>query len=185
MRFPGRRQPPENPHSVEAMREYAARRTPRSEARREIDEGQLEGLGAEVTSRARLLAAEGESAMHHAGYLLGRFLAWVESTGRALDEDLTLIASTYFAELSVSGGKDRWDPADPRLRAHTYGMVAAERERGGPVPVATESLLVSWLTAHAGLRPGDDAGRLLAERRARRHARLFPDVRPEEPGTSP
>jgi hypothetical protein len=138
--------------------------------------GQLEGLTAPVRAQARIRPYAGESATYHAGYLAGRFLAWVESTGRALDVETATTAATYFAVVAVTIEEGRWDPTDPRLPGHTYAMVGLEERRGEPVSADTEGLLVSWLAAHAGLRPVDSAGTILGEQRKRRHSRLFPST---------
>jgi hypothetical protein len=176
VRFLGRRRPQQS--WVQALAD-AARREVGAGTARETVRGQLEGLTTPLTQRARLRAGEDETVTHHAGYLLGRFLTWVESTGRVVDDDLVMVAAAYFATLAASLDAGRWDPADPRLPGHTPAMVVVERKRAEPVPVATESLLVSWLTAHAGLKPLGSAAATLGDRRRRRHARLFPG--PEAP----
>jgi hypothetical protein len=125
----------------------------------------------------RLERGPDESTQRFAARLLGRFLAWVDSTRRPLEDELMSTATPYLTIVAASIADGDWDPslrdAAALFRIHTVAMVYAERRAEAPAPVAHENLLISWLTAQAGMRPVEETGAVLGQRRQRRHAKLF------------
>ena len=118
-----------------------------------------------------------ESTPCFAARLNGRFLAWVESTGRPLEDALVMSAAPYLTTVAARIAEGGWDPdsRDPQevLRMHTGAMVYLERRLGAPTPVEHENLLVSWLAAQARMRPTDASGSRLGGLRRRRLERAF------------
>jgi len=136
---------------------------------------QLTGLTEGPGSPARFTPEEGESVQRHAGYLLGRLLAFLDRAGTPVTmEFLVPPATVYCVALAEWGATRGGELRDPRLPIHTYAMVRVERKLAAPLPVAYEEVLLGWLVFALRLRTVADSARLLGERRGRRHAKLFP-----------
>jgi hypothetical protein len=174
------------PDSATTLKELVAhaRRAPAGDL---IATGMVEGL----TGRGRIQVAPhpDERLDHQTGRLIGRFLQWVDSTGRALDHSLIMLATAYLTWVShdVRSGDSILLAGGPRaiMKTHTCAMIYAARRAGEPSIVGEELLLISWLAGQVGLRPTDDAGRQVGRSRALRHRRLFPDAAaPEDPAST-
>jgi hypothetical protein len=135
----------------------------------------LEGLSG--SGPPRLEHGAEESKARFAARLIGRFLRWVDSTGRPLEDALVSNATPYLTCVAASIADGDWKPAgrEPRafLRMHTSAMVYLERRAGTPTPVDHENLLVSWLAAQASMRPTEAAGARLGRLRSRRLEKRF------------
>jgi hypothetical protein len=135
----------------------------------------LEGLTG--SGPPRLDRGPEESKPRFAARLLGRFLRWVDSTRRPLEDTLVSNATAYLVCVAGSIVDGYWDPGarDPKafLRMHTSAMVYVERRTGTPTPVGDENLFISWLAAQARVRPTEAAGARLGRLRHRRLGRLF------------
>jgi hypothetical protein len=149
-----------------------------AEARGTLDEdgrAQLLGLTEPPESLTRFTPEEGEPVPRHALYLLGRLLAFADRAGTPVTRELlTPPATIYCVALAEAAARRAGQLRDARLPVHTYAMVRIERRLKAPLAVADEEVLLGWLTSALRLRPIADSARLLGERRARRHAKLFP-----------
>jgi hypothetical protein len=173
---PRRREPTS---TAEGLREHLLRRRRRGELR-DVERGQLEGLSEAPERRARLTPQPDETVGHHGGYLVGKLLVFTEARGVVVTSDfLVPTMAAYCVGIAEAARRPGVDVRDPTMPAHTYAMVRTERKLGAPVPVEQEEHLLTWLVTAAGLRPVGDAPALLGRRRARRRAKLFPDLPPE------
>jgi len=159
---------------VETLDELV-RSTRRARRRDEVAAGMFEGLTG--AGPPRLERGPEESTRRFAARLLGRFLAWVDSTGRPLDDALRSSATPYLSAVAALVADGDWDVAarDPRalLRTHTIAMIFVERRSGVPTPAGPEFLLVSWLAGQASLRPTSEASRRVSNLRRRRLEKRF------------
>jgi hypothetical protein len=141
----------------------------------ELATGMLEGLTGRGLPRFERGPEESEGRL--AARLIGRFLRWVDSTGRPLEDALVSDATPYLTAVASFITRGDWDPgggdAKAFLRMHTSAMVFMERRSGTPTPVGHESLFASWLAAQAAMRPTEVAGERLGRLRQRRLERGF------------
>jgi hypothetical protein len=146
---------------IEAARAATAGRGPN-----DVEVGRLEGLG--DAAAARLAARPGESATHHAGYLVGHLIRWLHERGKPLDAATLLTASVYGACIADEGGQQQLARPDRPMSTHTYAAIRTEKRIGAALDRADEQMLFGWLLEQAGGRATPQLLAKLDRIRARR-----------------